>query len=254
MPHISFGQTLLRFSGGVAGIVLGVSLMVPAFAETNSPAESFKRWGLSTSRVEVMCLDSYACRGSEQKMLKWLAGGFDRVPSFLRGTDVWSLSWHELPKGKPIDGLADDRKNKITLSTDRQVVIDEVLTHEIAHLYIDRGHYSTQEKFLTLRYGSEEFRKKMSGIGSRSRALKDAGWTDAKVFEALNALASEIQFPQRFPKDFHALTRDEYFPVCIELYHRHQKNGTLDDLAKVLSPAEMEFLATLFASGDSSSN
>lgn len=236
-----------RFFLSTLAIVLSFQT---AWALTDEEARSvFQSWKLADKDIELVCLND-ACKKNEAlswATKKWLAEALRKVPQFLRQALPYlgGIKWIENQNPGYLEGTAFWDQKSLTIESHRKVDLDNIMTHEIAHLYEDNSG-STVYQYLTLRFHTREFSQKIMELIDLLASYKGPDG-DIKPYDiAVTRKIREIRLPHRHNLDIWAYKSNEYWAISVELYYLYKKQNQLTELTKHLSPEEIQFLQKLF--------
>jgi hypothetical protein len=200
--------------------------------------------------ISFSCLNGECTDQKKNEILKWLAGGFERVPPFLKKVRVDRVIWDEREIGKRPDGHADEQWNSIRIWAGTDVSIDEVIVHELAHLFDEKLNPEITQKYLALRYSTPEMSSAIEKVWQHVNELNPVripGNPKLKLDNKISEMLAEFRIPRRDAFDLHA-SQDgyEYWASSVELYYKYTKLGERSQLPKYFSKKEISFLQKLF--------
>lgn len=192
-------------------------------------------------RVTVLCGAAACADARRQEALDRLAAAFARMPAFLNQGALGRVSWQWLAPGARRGGEAEG--NVLTLRAAADQPIDDILCHELAHIY-QRAAPAPVEGYLALRARSAPLRLARARILALAPPLAPPGAPPRPLPEEARRLLAQAEVPRRFDDDVHALRSDgEYWAVSVELAYLARGDGRL--LQGRLSAREANYLAAL---------
>ncbi|MFH2204802.1 MAG: hypothetical protein ABIJ96_16935 [Elusimicrobiota bacterium] len=187
-------------------------------------------------RVIVRCFGEPCTPDQRESDLNRLVGLFERMPVFLQAANLKQVQWKNLPAGSRPDGMG--LKGKITLFVPPEAPVDRILSHELAHIYIE-DHAAEVAPFLALRYKTGEMRRALAELRAH---LDRSGYRGGSLDDRARELVALARIPQRFPDDLHAAANDSgYWSVAIELSFIAGRDADASGL-KNYSPAEIAWI------------
>lgn len=200
-------------------------------------------------KVGVLCDGKPCPKEKREAALHTLAGWLERMPAFLRPAKMSVLYWHVLPKGKRADGVKDG--TVVTLWVPEGRDVDNILCHEIGHIFHDRDR-DTVKAFLRLRHDTDEMRKKMGELYLHLMRTNPGRHHEPYDLDSrARWMIAAMRLPRRHSDDVHALmSATEYWGVSLELAYLAAKKGTWDRLDAFLSEEEVRFLRVLLETGE----
>jgi hypothetical protein len=197
-------------------------------------------------RVVVRCGGSPCPPEVREQVLDRLAGEFRKLPAFLAEAKISTLYWDELPKGRRRGGTKDG--HEIELRVPEGASIDDILCHEVAHIY-EKENPETVKAFLKIRHDTPEFMEKLAGIWRHVMKTNNGSMAEPERLDGHGQrLVAEARIPRRHANDIHAITKSsEYWAVSVELAYLAGRDGGWERLHTRLDAAEIDYLKKLFA-------